>query len=308
MPVYLKEAEVRELLDWPAAIEAVETAHRLHGQGLAGDTPRARTRTPTSTLHILQGAIPSLGLIGYKAYTSSRSGTHFLLHLFDVETGEPRAVIEADWLGVMRTGAAGAVAAKYLARSDAKAVGVFGAGHQAEGQVRALAASRVIKTIKVCARNPERLADFCARMEKATGVEVIPTPDARKTVEGSDIVVTITTSREPLFEGAWLAPGTHVTAAGSNALTRREIDTKTVTRSALVCVDARATALNEAGDLLPALESGRLAPEQLIELGQVVAGHHPGRASAADITLFESQGMAIQDIALGARVLRLAGR
>jgi ornithine cyclodeaminase len=125
-------------------------------------------------------------------------------------------------------------------------------------------------------------------------------------VRGSDVVVTITTAARPVFDGDWLAEGAHVTAAGSNSLIRQEIDESAVRRAAVVCVDSRATALREAGDLLPALEKGRLQEGQLAELGEILAGTRPGRRDARQITLFESQGMAIQDLALALRLVAKA--
>lgn len=135
---------------------------------------------------------------------------------------------------------------------------------------------------------------------------MLPAATAEEVVRGSDIVVTITTASRPLFSADWLEAGTHITAAGSNSLIRREIDELTVRRATRVFVDARATALREAGDLLPLLEKGRLSDGQLIEIGEVMVGSRPGRRDRGEITLFESQGMAIQDLALAARVFRLA--
>lgn len=306
MALFLSEADVRQLLTMDLALEAVESAHRAHALGRAIDVPRQRTRVPTASLHILQGALLDEGVMGYKAYTASRTGVRFLVHLFDAADGSLLAVIEADTLGMMRTGAAGGVAAKYLARPDASVVALIGSGWQAQGQLEALCRVRSIKQVNLFSRDAEKRraasADFAGRY----GVEVIPADSAETAVRESDIVVTITTASMPVVQGDWLAAGTHVNAAGSNALLRRELDEKAVGKASLVCVDSRATALREAGDLLPALEKGRLHEGQLVELGEVVAGIRPGRCDAAAITLFESQGMAIQDLAVAARLLKMA--
>jgi ornithine cyclodeaminase len=134
----------------------------------------------------------------------------------------------------------------------------------------------------------------------------VPAASAEETVRASDIVATITTSATPVFSGEWVAPGTHVNAAGSNTLVRREIDERTVLMADPVVVDSRATALKEAGDLLPAREKGRLHAGQLTEIGEVIAGLRPGRRAPDQVTLFESQGMAIQDLAVAAHLLKLA--
>jgi alanine dehydrogenase len=306
MALFLSEADVKQLLTIDLALEAVEAAHRAHGTGRAVDIPRQRTRVPTASLHILQGALLDEGVMGYKAYTVSKEGARFLVHLFDSASGRLLAVIEADYLGMMRTGATGGLAAKLLAREDAATVGVFGAGWQAQSQLEALCCVRPIKQVKVFSRDAERRRTAAADFSRRFGIEVIPAESAEQAARDCDIVVTITTSAIPVFEGAWLAEGCHINAAGSNALIRREIDEKTVARAGLVCVDSRATALAESGDLLPALEKGRLYAGQLVELGEIVAGVRPARQSVQQITLFESQGMAIQDLALGKRLMHLA--
>lgn len=304
--LFLTEEDVGRLLTMDLALEAVEAAHAAHGRGRAVDIPRQRTRIPTAALHILQGALPDEAVFGYKAYTTSREAARFLVHLFDAANGRLLAVIEADLLGMMRTGAAGGIAAKYLARPEAATVGIFGAGWQARGQLEALCRVRPIRRVKVSSRDTARRQAFCDEMALRLGVEVVPAESAEATVRGSDIVVTITTSSTPLFDGNWLEPGCHVNGAGSNALIRRELDETAVRRAGLVCVDSRPTALAEAGDLLPLLEKGRLAERQLVELGEIVAAVRPGRTAAEQITLFESQGMAIQDLALAKRLVALA--
>lgn len=305
MALFLTENDVKQVLTATMALEAVESAHRDLALGLAQDTPRARTRLPQTVLHILQGALPAQGVLGYKAYTSNRSGNRFLVHLFDAATGELLAVIEADYMGMIRTGAASGVAAKWLARPDAKVAGVFGAGWQAEGHVRALCAALPLERVKVCSRKADKLAAFCARMSEATGVAVVPA-SAEEAVRESDLVGTVTTAAQPLFEAEWLAPGVHINAAGSNALIRQELSEATLKQAALIAVDAVPTALAEAGDLLPLLEKGRLHARQLVELGDIIVGKHKGRVSADQITIFESQGMAIQDLAVALRVLKAA--
>ena len=306
MALLLSESDVRRLLTMPMALELVERVHREYSTGNAIDVPRERTRVPKAALHILQGAVPSANVLGYKAYTSSREGVRFLVYGFDAERGNLDVVVEANYMGMMRTGAAGGVAAKWLARPDAKVVGIFGSGWQAQGQLEALAAVRRLERVKVYSRTAEKVAKFCERMRGKLSLEVVPAASPQDAVKGSDIVVTITTSATPLFDGEWLEPGAHVNAAGSNSLLRREIDETTVQRSAVVVVDSRPSAMKEAGDLLPSLEKGRLHAGALTELGEVIAGLRPGRKKPEDITLFESQGMAIQDLIVAAELAKLA--
>jgi ornithine cyclodeaminase/alanine dehydrogenase-like protein (mu-crystallin family) len=306
MALFLKESDVERLLTMPRTIELIERVHREYSTGQAIDVPRERTRLPKAALHILQGAVPSANVLGYKAYTSSREGVRFLVYAFNAERGSLDVVVEANHLGMTRTGAAGGVAAKWLARPDAKVAGVFGSGWQAQGQIEALAHVRKLERVKVFSRNAEKLAKFCEQMRARLSIDVVPAASAEETVKGSDIVVTITTSATPVFSGEWVGPGTHINAAGSNSLLRREIDEETVRKCHVVTVDSRPSAMKEAGDLLPALEKGRLHSGALTEIGEVIAGTRPGRTAPEQITLFESQGMAMQDLIIAAELARLA--
>jgi ornithine cyclodeaminase len=303
MAVFLSENDVKQVCTVALAMDGVESAHRDLSLGLAIDTPRARSRLPQTVLHMLQGALPAQGVIGYKAYTTNRSGNRFLVHLFDAATGQLKAIIESDYLGMIRTGAVSGLAAKLLARPSAKIAGVFGSGWQAEGHVRAICAALPLEQVKVFSRKPERLQSFCSRMRDLTGVAVVPAESPEATVRESDLIGTVTTAVTPLFDADWLIPGVHINAAGSNALIRQELSEAVVRRCGLITVDSVPTALAEAGDLLPLLEKGRLHSRQLVELGDIITGRHPGRTSKDEITLFESQGMAIQDLAVAVRVL-----
>lgn len=306
MALFLSENDVKQVLTATMALEAVESAHRDLSLGQAQDTPRARTRLPQTVLHILQGALPAQGVIGYKAYTTNRSGNRFLVHMFDAAGGGLLAVIEADYLGMIRTGAASGVAARWLARPDTSVAGVFGAGWQAEGHVRGICAAMPLELVKVFSRNAVKLRAFCERLSGMTGVAVVPAASAEDTVRGSDLIGTVTTAKQPLFDVEWLEPGTHINAAGSNALIRQELPEAVLRRCAVVTVDAVPTALVEAGDLLPLLEKGRLHARQLVELGDIITGRHAGRTAADQVTVFESQGMAIQDLAVAVRVVAAA--
>jgi ornithine cyclodeaminase len=306
MAVFLTENDVKQVLTVDMALAGVESAHRDLALGQAVDTPRQRSRLPQTVLHILQGALPAQGVLGYKAYTSNRSGNRFLVHLFDAATGLHKAVIEADYLGMMRTGAASGVAARWLARPDAAVAGVFGSGWQAEGHVRAICAALPLELVKVCGRDAGKLRDFCARLTEQTGRRVVPAANAEDAVREADLIGTVTTAAKPLFDADWLQPGAHINGAGSNALIRQELSEATLRRCGLIAVDTVPTALAEAGDLLPLLEKGRLHSRQLVELGEIIVGRHPGRGDAAQITLFESQGLAIQDLAVAVRVLEAA--
>lgn len=307
MVLYLNESDVRQLLTMPRAVEEVERAFSARGRGRAFDIPRRRTRQPGGHLHILQAAAPEIGVIGYKAYYNlPGKPLNTLLHLMNHAEGNTEAIIEADWLGRIRTGAATGVAARYLAREDARVLGLFGYGRHARTQLEAVCAVRDIAEVKVFGRNADAVRAFCDEMSQRVAARVRPAQSREETVRGSDIIVTMTRASEPLFDGRWLEPGQFVAATGSNALDRREIDTETVRRADVIVVDSREVAQGECGDLLPAYENGLLYWENVADMGEVVVGHRRGRTAASQITLFESHGMAVQDLYAGVAVLALA--
>jgi ornithine cyclodeaminase/alanine dehydrogenase-like protein (mu-crystallin family) len=284
------------------ALTAVEEALKQHGLGTALNNPRTRVRLPTGQLHMMGAALPTRGVIGYKAYTAFRGKARFHVMLYSADTGELLAMLQADRLGQMRTGAASGIATKYMARAEAHSVGIFGTGWQARSQLEAVCAVRQVQRIKAFGRDAARRQVFCADMSQQLGLPVEPTETPEAVVRGMDVVITSTSAREPLFDGNWLEPGTHVNAIGSNALIRREVDDTTVRRSALIVVDSKEQARLECGDLLGPLERGLIHWEQVRELGDVVAGLIPGRRQDSEITLFESHGLAIWDLAAGMAV------
>ncbi len=304
---YINEAEVAKILTMPKTVELVEAALKARAEGRAIDVPRVRARAPAGTLHILQAAAPELKLIGYKAYYSNPGkGARYHVHLIDTDNGQLVAMIEASHLGMVRTGAASGVATRYMAREDAAIVGMLGAGKQAAGQLEAVCAVRPIRAVKVYSRNAERARGFCAALSGRLGVKMDVAASAADAVHGADIINVITKAASPVLLGEWLEPGQHINAAGSNALTRRELDAAAITRCARVVVDSRGTARNECGDLLPLVESGKLDWDALPELGEVITGRIMGRKARDEITLYESHGMGIQDIYTGHYVLEVA--
>jgi ornithine cyclodeaminase len=303
---YLTEDDVRKLLTMPLALERVEAAHRALGERRAVDVPRERIHLPAGTQHVLQAAAPEIGYIGFKNYYTRPQGKAFYVQLMSIETGKLEALIEAVHMSMVRTGAASGVATRYLANPDAGIVGQIGAGHQGIGQLEAVCAVRKIRSARVYARNRDRLVEFCNKMSQKLGLEVLPAQSAEAAVRGAHIVNVITKSATPVLAGAWLEPGQHINAAGSNALSRSEIDGEAVKKCEVVTVDGRGTARKECGDLLPAVEKGWHRWETLTEIGEVIVGSAPGRSSPRQISLYESHGMGIQDIYTGAAVLAAA--
>lgn len=298
----LTEDEVRQLLTMEMALEAVEQGLRKMGLDEAVNIPRARAQTDHAVLHVLAGAAKTLGVMGLKAYSTSRKGAQFHVALYDGKSGALVALIQADYLGQVRTGAASGVASQYMARPDATEVGLFGTGKQARTQLVAICKVRKINRAAVYSPNEEHRRQFAQEMSTACGVEVVPVHRPELAAEDKDIVITATTSREPVLNGNWLAEGTHVNAIGSNFLGKAELDVTTVRRADIIAVDSKDQARIEAGDFVQALEDGSLSWSDVHELGQVIVGRYAGRARAQDITLFKSLGIGIEDVAVAGKV------
>jgi len=307
MALFLTEEEVAGLLPMSECIRAVEDAFRQAGQGLAHNLPRERLRMPRGTLHFMAASLLGSGTFGYKAYGGFGGGkARFHVMLYDSNTGEMLAIMEAGALGQIRTGAVTGVAGKYMARADASVLGVIGSGYQAETQLKAVCHTLPIKSVRVFSRSRERREAFARKMVWEAGVEVVPVASAEECVSGAQAVVTITNSAEPVLRGVWLEPGMFVAAAGGNAITRRELDEEAVRRASLIVVDDLPQAKAECGDLVWPVDHGLLHWEQVFELKDVVAGRVRGRPAEDAVTLFESQGIALEDVAAATYVYRHA--
>jgi alanine dehydrogenase len=303
---YLNENDVHALLTMPMALELVEQALKARAEGRASDVPRVRTRTPQGTLHILGASSQDLNRIGFKAYYSSATGTRFHVHLYDLEKGPHLAMVEANYLGIVRTGAASGIASRCLAKDGASIVAAVGAGRQAVGQLEAVCAALKVKQVRVWSRKDETSRQYIDTLAKRLDVEMRPVKTVAEAVSGADVINIMTKASEPVLRGEWLEPGQHINAAGSNSLMRREIDLAAVKRCDYITVDSRGTARNECGDLLPAVESGIVDWDTVTEIGEVIAGRAPRRTSAQQITLYESHGMGIQDLYVADRLVALS--
>jgi ornithine cyclodeaminase/alanine dehydrogenase-like protein (mu-crystallin family) len=323
MALVLREEDVRALLTMPETIRVLEGMFRRQGADETRNQPRVRVVLPAGrgVMHTLPAYVPGQpgdaasdgpGFVGLKTYTVAGGKARFLVLLSSAEDGRLLAIIEADTLGQMRTGAASGVATRYMARADARVVALLGAGGQARTQALAMIAARPIQTLLVYSRDQRRREAFCQEVTQATGVAAHAVASAEEAVRAADIVVTATTAKDPVLRGEWLRPGAHVNAMGSNWGHRREVDTETVTRSALIAVDDEQQAKIEAGDLLIPEHEGSFSMVEaasegrLVELGQIVAGNVAGRPSAEAITLFKSLGIGAEDVATAAYVYQQA--
>jgi len=307
MALLLREADVKQLLTMDEALPVVEQAFASVATGDAVNVPRVRGILPEATLNVLAAVSRKLDAAVVKCYPVVRKdvtvGSSLTVLVYRISTGALDAIVEASILGQIRTGAASGVAAKYMARPDSRVMTLFGAGFQAQSQVEAL--TRVLpklERIDLITRSPERARTFCDELSAAADVEVAIAKDVEQAIAAADVVTTATGSSRPLFDGAWLQPGVHVNAVGSNYAEKRELDTVAVKRASRIVVDDIAVAKIESGDLIGAdVDWSAIRP-----LSDVVAGHAPGRASREEITLFESQGLGLEDLAVACHVVRRA--
>ena len=294
--LYLKEQDVAQLVTVTETIDVLEQVFRDYAAGKAINNSRNRLKMPGATLHIMPGAIP--GYFGYKAYTSAMGRLQFFFFLFAGNT-DLLAMMEANALGEIRTGAATGLATRIMANPDASEAVLFGAGWQAQSQLLAMDAARSLKRVWLVNRDSKRRDAFIQKMQPQVKAKLEPAESAETAVGSSQIVTTITSTRDPVLLGRWLQPGTHINAAGGNLLLRREVDDDAVMRSNHLVVDSIEQSKLEAGEFVGVIESGRRHWDDFIEMKDVVAGFKPGRTNASDITLFKSLGLAIEDVAIG---------
>lgn len=312
----LTQREIRALLPMRVCMDLVAEALASLARGAAQNPLRRGMRLADgrSLLGMMPGSLETPSALGLKVVTvfPGNHGTAFDAHqgvvvLFDPENGVPRAILDASEITAIRTAAASGVATRALAREDAGDLALLGSGVQARAHLEALLVARKLRRVRVHSPSRERREAFAARESERHGIRVEAVASAREAVEGADLIATTTSSKEPVLEGRWLAPGSHVNAAGACVKDARELDTEAVRRARLF-VDRRESALAEAGDLLVPIAEGALGADHIQgELGEVLLGTCAGRRTREEITLFESLGLAVEDLA-AAHYLDRVGR
>ncbi len=293
-PIYVKESDVTEFLDMPTCVQALRDAFTAEAKGEANIVPRTRWPFGSVRLNVMGGGERATKRFAVKSY----GGGAFHV-LYYTEDKGLLAIIEANALGQIRTGAASAVATEKMAKAGAGKVALIGAGKQARTQVLALKAVGMLNALAVAGRDRGRLEAFCERLAKETGVPVRAAASAEEAVSGADIVVTATGSAEPVLKQAWLAPGAHVNAMGANAANRREVDADCVLKASLVVTDHIEQAKMEAAEFIDLAKAGRFDWNSIKPLHQVVTGPRIAHDAKAH-TLFKSLGVGLEDVAAAA--------
>jgi len=307
MALLLTEADVKTILTMPMALEAVEESFRRLGSSSAVMHSRQRLHIPgKSYLHYMAAADSVGGYMGLKIYSSAREGLRFIVPLFSVVTGDLAAIIEADFLGQVRTGAASGVATRWMSRPESRVVGIIGTGSQARTQLEAISLVRELAEVRVCGRDASRREAFANEMAARLKLEVRQATSAEEAVRDADIVITATTATKPVVEGAWLKAGAHINAIGANFPQKRELDASTVERCGVIAVDSREQSKMEAGDLIQVFGEDAKRWDNVIELADIVAGKAPGRTRPEQITFFKSNGIAIEDVVVAGEIYERA--
>ena len=307
MTLHISEADVRSLLTMPMTVDAVEAISRKQAGGEVIVHPRRRFELPGGRFfHYMAAADYSAGYLAMKQYTFVRGELRFLVPLYEIASGELVALIEAEYMGQLRTGAASGVATKVLARRDSRVVAVIGTGGQAKTQLEAIAVVRRLESVKAYGRNPKRCEAFCKEMTERIGVPVRPAPSASEAAHGADIVCTATTASQSVVSGADLAAGMHINAIGANHAHKRELDDEAVASADVIVVDSVEQSRQEAGDLILAFKGDESCWTGVKRLSDVVAGKASGRTSDSEVTLFKSNGIASWDLAVAMKVYELA--
>jgi alanine dehydrogenase len=305
--LHISEAEVRAVLGMPQAIEAVEEISRKQATGEVVVHPRRRFELPGGGFfHYMAAADISAGYVAMKQYTYVRGKLKFLVPLYEMATGDLLALIEADYMGQLRTGAASGVATKYLSRRDSRIVAIIGTGGQARTQLEAVAAVRKLESARAFGRDAAKREKFCKEMSERLGIPVIPSASAAEAVRGADIVSTATTTSQPVVSGADLSPGAHINAIGANHAHKRELDDEAVASADIIVVDSVEQSRQEAGDLIIAFHGDEICWTGVKKLSEVVSGKASGRTSDSEVTLFKSNGIASWDLAVAMKVYALA--
>lgn len=300
--LYLTEADVIEMLDMNLALEALDDAFRARSAGEVRNEPRHRLSAGNGSMNFMAATWPERGWAGHKSYVSG----DFRVMLYGTNGEGLLAVIGAGRMGQVRTGAASGIGTKYMARENSSSVGIIGSGYQAETQLEAVCAVRDIKDVKVFSRTTEKRERFASTMSERLGVNVTAVDSKESAAEGMDILVAVTSSVEPVITGDMIEPGMHINAAGNNSWMKRELDTAAIVKADLVACDDIDQTKIECGELMRAVEVGHFAWESLVRLDRIVAGLRTARYSDNDVTLFESQGVAFEDIAVCGRLYELA--
>ena len=297
MTLFLRDEHVAQCVNMDAMLESIENMQARYGRGEAYNLGRRKIIAETGMLSVMGGGLYFDGVLGVKTYTVVRGSYSFQVSLYDAATGKLLCYTQANRLGQLRTGATTGVAVKHLSNDVPLAVGLVGTGSQAPTQLQAISKVRQLAQVKAFSRNPERRAQFAARMSDSLGVDVKAADSNEEAVADCDLVIAIAATTEPVIQGDWLKEGTTVVGAGPTTWRISEVDDKTLTRADKLFVDSLDQAPIEAGDIAAAVDKGLLNWSQLSELRHAVSGAISGRDNEKQIVYAKLMGTGVADVA-----------
>jgi ornithine cyclodeaminase/alanine dehydrogenase len=316
MVLILSRKDIESILTIQDTMDVVEEAFKEHSRGTVNMPlrPVIKVGKHGGMVIFMPAMLEGMGALGVKVVSVYPTNptkynlptTIGIVVLNDPKNGNPIAVMDGSFLTAMRTGAVSGVATKYLSRKDSKEVGIIGTGVQGRTQVEAVCGVRSIEKVKAYDVVADSCSRFCKEISQKLGVKTVQAHNSEEAVRSSDIVITSSSSKEPVLKAEWISPGTHINAIGSHTPDAREIDASTIKRAKLV-VDSREAALREAGDIMMPIAQGLITPDHIFaELGEIVTGKKPGRENDQEVSLFKSQGLALQDISTAWRIFEIA--
>ena len=302
MPIYLSDEDVRSLITPDECADIIEKLCLDEAAGLTEQATTTELHLPKGPFRVKVGGAYGFNSYGLKAYLGNAG---YRVLVYDLDTGL-EGFVEAFAMTELRTGAVSAVAAKYLAEPSASTLGIVGTGREARAQLTALSRVRKLTKVRAFSRSPENRTAFAREMSERLELDVEAVDSAETCVRNSEIVLTITSANEPVVSGAWLEDGAFVCGVGATGKYRRELDEDAVARAKTVVVESRPVAEAECGELIYAVDRGKLRWSQVYELKDIVSGRIAARTDPADITLFDSIGTGAQDVAVAAVALKKA--
>ena len=307
MTIFIPEAVVANLIDFPTAVDLLIDAFKSQGQGTAVNRSRIRIPITGGTYNLMAAANMAKNVVGLKVYTASKNGAPMLIVLHAADGTGLLAIIEGGKISGCRTGALSGISARYMAKSGKHVLGVIGSGFQARAQILGvLAAVSEVERVVVFSRNAEKVGTFVKSMAGEIKVPISVATSAEQICTEASIIVLITNSSEPVIQTEKIRPGTHVIAAGNNTWLRGEFEPSLAAKAAVVVVDDVDQARLESGELMRASELGLFNWDRAVPLSSVVSGLRNGRSSEEDITLFSSQGIGLLDVAVATHVYHQA--
>jgi ornithine cyclodeaminase/alanine dehydrogenase-like protein (mu-crystallin family) len=303
---YLSNDDIRALVSADEARDVIRELFVYESIGQAENHPTTELTIPGGFFRIKAGVAYGCKTFGFKAYGGIARASRYLVHVYSLETGQQLGIVDARQLTEIRTGAVSGLGTDLMARKDASVVGMIGTGREAREQILAVSRVRPLRQVRCWSRSEENRANYARDVTEKLGIEANPSATPEECVRDTDIVVTITSAKDPIVDGEWLRDGTFICGVGATTAERRELHGNAVDRCGTIVVEHLPQAQGESGELIDAVERGALTWDRVHELKDIVSGKVPARASVDEINLFDTIGVGTEDIAIATFALQKA--